>query len=71
MKFEQVKSSMISEVAYDGANRVLHVKFPDGKQYAYHDVGPSLHADLMNAPSIGTFFARHVRGRFSHRMAPA
>lgn len=71
MKFSKVKSSMISEVAYDAAGNRLHIKFPNGKEYVYHDVAPSLHSELMGAKSIGKFFAEHVRGKFKHRMMEA
>jgi hypothetical protein len=66
MKFDKVKSSMLSEVAYDSAGHRLHIKFPNGKEYVYRDVAPSLHADMMEAESIGKFFGKHVRGKFSH-----
>lgn len=68
MKFAKVKSSMISEVAYDADAQVLHVRFPGGKEYAYHEVAPHLHSDMMASDSIGKFFAANVRGRFKHRI---
>lgn len=69
--FVKVKSSMISEIAYDKAAAVLHVKFPNGTHYAYFEVAPSLYHEMKKAPSIGGFFAQNVRGRFQHRMVPA
>jgi hypothetical protein len=66
MKLQKVKSTMISEVGYDAAANVLHVKFPNGKHYAYFDVAPQLHEDMMASDSIGKFFASNVRGSFAH-----
>lgn len=68
LEFSKVKSSMISEIAYDKAAGTLHVKFPKGKHYAYSDVAPSLYESLKGAESIGSFFAQNVRGKFPHRM---
>ncbi|WP_036289554.1 KTSC domain-containing protein [Methylosinus sp. PW1] len=71
MSFTKVKSSMISEVAYDEAAAVMHVKFPNGKQYSYFGVTPKQHQELMKAESIGKHFGAHVRGKFEHKMVEA
>lgn len=66
--FVKVDSSLVSEVAYDAAEATLHVKFTNGQRYAYYDVAPKLHAELMQSKSIGRFFGENVRGKFRHSM---
>lgn len=68
MNFKKVKSSMLSEIAYDADGNRLHIRFSGGKEYVYHDVAQSLHDDMMAAESIGEFFAQNVRGKFQHRI---
>jgi hypothetical protein len=66
MDFTKVKSSTITEVAYDPAEQRLHVRFKSGGEYCYHDVPPGLHADMMAADSVGKFFHSSVKGQFRH-----
>ncbi|MCW2275130.1 KTSC domain-containing protein [Rhodoblastus acidophilus] len=71
MHMKPVKSSMISQVGYDAAKKVLHVHFPSGAQYEYHEVEPETHLALISAKSIGQHFIKHVRGVFKHRQIEA
>ena len=58
-------SSVINEASYDGASRVLTIRFNSGATYAYEGVDESVHNGLVNALSVGQFFAKNIRGRFN------
>ena len=60
-----VKSSNIKAIGYNAVKKELHIQFSSGSTYAYHGVTPELHAALLNAESIGSHFARHIRPKFS------
>lgn len=58
-------SSVINEASYDGASRVLTIRFNSGATYAYEGVDESVHNGLTSATSVGQFFAQNIRGRFN------
>lgn len=63
-----VKSSNISALGYDPAAQKLAVKFKgSGQTYHYDGVAQAEYDKLAQAPSIGTHFHQHVRGKFQHR----
>jgi hypothetical protein len=64
----QVQSSNIAAIGYDEATQTLAVQFKTGKGAVYHYVGvtPKTHADLMAAPSIGSFVNKNIVGKFEH-----
>jgi hypothetical protein len=64
MERQAVTSSNIASVGYDGAEQVLEVEFAGGSVYRYAGVSPEVHAHLVDAPSIGAFFAANVRGHY-------
>lgn len=58
-----VNSSAVAEVGYE--NGVLAVRFHDNpKTYHLPNVPYSLFAAFINAPSMGEFWNRHLRGKF-------
>jgi hypothetical protein len=59
-----VKSSNIKSIGYDAASRRLHVEFAGGAVHEYKDVSPERHSMLINAPSIGGHFHKHIRSQF-------
>jgi hypothetical protein len=63
MNHQPVKSSHIRSIAHEGTT--LEVEFLNGTKYQYVGVTPEEHGDLMSAESIGTHFAKHIRGRKS------
>jgi len=67
MKRQAVKSSTIRSVGYDPATKKLHIEFSSGSVYEYSDVPAHRHADLLAAPSIGSFLHTHIKGRHAHR----
>ncbi len=67
-----VSSSNIEAVGYDDERRTLIVSFkPSGAIYAYDNVPPDVHADLIKAESVGKYFATHIKPKFSGVRVPA
>lgn len=62
MNMQTVTSSQIEAVGYDEGSKTLHVRFKGGSTYAYDDVPPHEHADLMAAGSIGAHFGKRIKG---------
>jgi hypothetical protein len=59
-----VVSSSIQEVGYDEEGRQLHVRFVTGFLYAYMNVPKELFHELINAESVGKYFAEHVKKQY-------
>jgi hypothetical protein len=58
------KSSLISNVSYDGAAQKLTVSMSKGQTYAFTGVPQNVVTELTNATSQGRVFNQKVRGRF-------
>jgi hypothetical protein len=58
-----VKSSMFKAHGYDPASRTLAVQFSNGDTWHYPDVSPEAAASFAQADSLGSHFARHIRGK--------
>ncbi len=71
-KFTPTKSSTISGCSWKGTGGLynegtsgdLFVKFKNGGYYRYKDVDPKTFWALYEAPSIGKFFAQHIKDKF-------
>jgi len=61
---QPVISGNLRAVGYDAATQTLDVQFASGRTYRYSDVPAGVHADLLDADSIGGYFARNVRTKF-------
>lgn len=59
-----VESSSIKEVGYDESGYQLHVRFVTGFLYAYMNVPKELFQEMINAESIGKYFAEHVKKQY-------
>jgi hypothetical protein len=57
-----VNSSAIAAVGYDG--HTLTVVFHTGRTYDHPNVPYGVYVEFMNAPSLGTYYNRHIRGRY-------
>lgn len=66
MLSQQIQSSALALVAYDGEKRQLHVRFRDGSRYVYLNVTASVYHCLLAAASPGRYFNQHIRSRFAH-----
>lgn len=61
MKLIAVHSTMIKAAGYDGSTCTLVIEFANGDHWSYAGVSPLTYKQMMEAPSIGTFFARAIK----------
>ena len=61
MKWVAVESSLLMEVAYEPGDRVLWLRFLNGRTYRYSDVPAEVYADLLEAESKGRFFNLEIK----------
>jgi len=47
-------------------DRLLEVLFTNGSTYQYFDVPPQIHAELMQASSIGQYLNANIKGNFRY-----
>ena len=59
-----VTSSNISHIGYDKDNHILRVRFKDSGEYDYAGVTHEEVADMAQAPSIGSHFHKHIKGKY-------
>lgn len=62
MSLISVSSSAIAAIGYE--NGTLAVKFHDSGIYHHHGVPYSVFEGLLNATSPGTYYNKHIRGKF-------
>ena len=63
-----VKSTNIAAIGYDPDDRILEVEFTTKRGnpvYAYRGVTEEEHEDLIFAPSIGKYFAEHIKPKYT------
>lgn len=65
MQMQDVLSSHIAAVGYDGERRELFVSFKSGVTYSFADVPAEEAHKFMHAPSIGKHFGEHIRPKFN------
>ncbi len=58
----KVDSSAIRAVGYDGST--LTVEFHTGRVYDHPRVPHAVYEGLMRATSKGTYYNRHIRGKY-------
>jgi hypothetical protein len=61
IRMTRVTSKAVSEIGYNPATKVLHVRFSSGHLYSYPDIEPHEHAALVGAESIGKHLNKHFR----------
>jgi hypothetical protein len=61
----EVDSSAIEAVYYNNKTKELYVEFPSGTLAGYRDVSPDEVYEFVKADSVGSYYARHIRGNFS------
>jgi hypothetical protein len=62
-----VSSSNLASVGYDEATKTLEVEFKKGSTYQYEDVPQSEYERLMDAESVGSYFASNIKDRYTCR----
>jgi KTSC domain len=70
-KMVRVDSSNIKKIGYRHQTRELFVDFHSGAHYRFRGVSQQTFDNLMQADSIGSYFAEHIRDeyKFSRRRA--
>ncbi|WZO98555.1 KTSC domain-containing protein [Isosphaeraceae bacterium EP7] len=62
---QPVESSLINAVRYDAASSFLDVELrPEMRRYRFFDVPYSTYAELMEAPSKGSYFNDFIREQY-------
>lgn len=59
-----VSSSNVHSIGYNSEKCLLTVRFLNGTQYQFEGVPESVYREFMGASSAGSYFAKHIRGRF-------
>ena len=59
-------SSNVDSIGYDEGTQVLRVKFLNGTLYEYRNVPPMEFEQLRNAPSIGSYLSRNIKGNYPY-----
>ena len=66
MNRESVTSSNLSSIGYDSATQTLEVEFSNGAVYQYFDVPSTVHEELMNAGSHGSYLNQSIKGSYRY-----
>ncbi len=66
MNRESVTSSNLSSIGYDSATQTLEVEFSNGAVYQYFDVPSTVHEELMNAGSHGSYLNQNIKGSYRY-----
>lgn len=66
MERTPVSSSNIASVGYDSTSATLEVEFKDGSVYQYFDVPAHEAEGLVNAGSVGSYLAAHIKGVYRY-----
>ncbi|MGF1533523.1 MAG: KTSC domain-containing protein [Bernardetiaceae bacterium] len=64
MRQYEVSSKIIRKVGYNPETEQLTISFARGDSRCYQAVPPQIYAALMNAPSIGRYYQKHIRQQF-------
>jgi hypothetical protein len=62
---ETPHSSQISKIGYDSKQQILKIVFKNGSIYDYWQVPHDVFEGFRSAPSVGTYFAKTVKGVFA------
>lgn len=61
---QPVSSSNLKSIGYDPQSGTLEIEFHHGSVYQYLNVPKAEYDSLMNAPSHGSYFSRHIRDKY-------
>ena len=64
MRRNAVQSNNIKSVGYDQSQKVLEIEFKGGV-YQYLGVPQDLAESFVRAPSVGSFFATHIKDKYT------
>lgn len=60
-----VISSTLRSADYDNRTATLLIMFHHGGRYRYHGVPRTVYDALLQAPSKGSYFDSHIKGRYT------
>lgn len=65
MELIPVESSNIAAVGYDGSEQIIFIRFK-GKEkiYEHHGVPAKVFNELINAQSVGSYYARNIKKQY-------
>jgi len=58
---QPVESSQIKAMGYDAESKTLAIEFLGGGLYHYANVEPDTFAEMMLAPSLGSYFYKNIK----------
>jgi HJR/Mrr/RecB family endonuclease len=61
-----IDSKAIKQISYDREKRILLVLFQNGTMYSYWKVHVRTFQRLRNSYSIGKFYNRNIKNKYSH-----
>ena len=61
-----VSSSNVEAVGYDQDSQTLRIWFLNGSVYDYSGVGQMEFDALRDAPSVGSYLARNIKGSYPY-----
>ncbi|GGF86441.1 KTSC domain-containing protein [Paenibacillus aceti] len=65
MELIPVASSNVAAVGYDESKQVFYIQFKSSqKVYEHHQVPKEVYNDLINADSVGSFYARNIKKQY-------
>lgn len=72
LSFDSPDSTMIARAEYDPTTETMTVEFkrPGANVYTYGSFPAKVWEEFEQAPSKGSFFAKHIRPLFSGRLKP-
>lgn len=62
----QVSSSNVDQIGYDEEQQLLYVRFLSGSLYLYKGVGIMEFEGLRDAPSVGSYLNRNIKGVYPY-----
>lgn len=61
-------SQVLQAHGYDAATQILAIRFGGDKIYHYQNVPADVYAKMCEADSVGTAFAKLIRGQYPHEV---
>jgi len=63
--WHELQSEVVARARYDRDTKILVLQMTSGRSYPYAEVPESIFVGLLTADSPGSFYNRHIRGKFS------
>lgn len=70
-KFIKTESSFIRNLVYKVDKKTLDVTFKNGTRRRYSEVTPQRVAQLEKAESKGSYYSKHIKGKYESRKLTA